>query len=40
MDNFKNTFVFEPSKKHADMLPDYKLEPEITDLCNNVEKAQ
>ena len=40
MDNFKNTFGFEPSKKHAAMTPDFKPELETTELCNNTEKAQ
>ena len=40
MDNFKNTFCFEPSKQHATMPPDYKTELDTTDLCNDDEKAQ
>ena len=40
MNNFNNTFSFDPSKQHSDMPPNYKPELDITDICNNDEKAQ
>ena len=35
VDNLKNTFGFEPSKKYAYMPPDYKPELYTTELCND-----
>ena len=40
MDNFKNTLCFDPSKKHADIPPNYKPEINITDICNDAKKDQ
>ena len=40
MENFKNTFGFEPSKQHSAMPPDYKTELDTTDLCTDTEKGQ
>ena len=40
MDNFNDTFVFEPYKQHDVMHPDYKPELDNTGLCTDTEKAQ
>ena len=40
INNFRNTFEFDPSKQHCDMPTNYKPELEITYLCNDDEKAQ
>ena len=40
MDNTKNTFGFEPSKKHSTMTTEYKPELNPTELCTDTEKAQ
>ena len=40
MENFKNNFSFEPSKKHAATPPDYMPELDTNYLCNEDEKAQ
>ena len=40
MDNFKNSFSFEPSKQHADMPPNYKPDLKITDIYNDANNAK
>ena len=40
IDNFKNTFDFDPSKKHAAMPPAYKPELDTNGLFTDTEKAQ
>ena len=40
MDNIKNTFDFEPSKKNSLMLPAYKSKKDTTDFFNDADKAQ
>ena len=39
-ENFKNTFVFETSKQHVTMPPDYNPDLDTTDLCKDAEKVQ
>ena len=40
MDNFNNTFGFEPSKQHSTMPPHYKRDIDTTDLFDDADKAQ
>ena len=40
MENFKNTYVFDPPKQHSAMPPEYKTEIDTTELCNDAKKAQ
>ena len=40
MENFKNTFCFEPSTQHATIPPGYKTQLDTTNLCNDDEKEQ
>ena len=40
MENFKNTFGFDLSKKHTAIPPYYNPELYTTDLFNDAEKAQ
>ena len=38
MENFKNTYVFDPPKQHSAMPPEYKPDIDTTDLYNDPEK--
>ena len=40
MDNFNNTFSFEPYKQHSVVPPDYTPDFDTTDICNDAKKAQ
>ena len=40
MDNFNNTFGFEPSNQHSAMYPDYKPDLDTTELCTDTKKAK
>ena len=40
MDNFKNTFGFEPFNQNSAMPPDYKTELETTELCTDNNNPQ
>ena len=40
MDNFNNTLIFEPSRKHSAIPPGYTHELDTTELCNDTEKSQ
>ena len=40
MDNFKNTFGFDPSKQHSTMPTDYEPKLYTTDLFTDTDKAQ
>ena len=39
VDNFKNTFGFDPTKKHSVVPHNYKPELDTTELCTDTEKA-